>query len=103
MRKLVSVVVLIAATAVGCGTATTPPVPSSVGQVQQAPRPHYEEDDPQWNCQLDGDHKCGHVPACWTEHKRDLPDERLCGFADGAAPDSDGFVFGDFMHDTNIR
>lgn len=69
-------------------------------------RPHYEEDDPQWNCQLDGDHDCGHVPACWTEHKPADPapsDERLCGFADKAAPGSDGWVFGDFMHNTAIR
>jgi hypothetical protein len=66
-------------------------------------RPHYEEDDPQWNCQLDGDRQCGHVPACWTEHKVLLPDERLCGFADGAAPLSDGWVFGDYYHDSRIR
>ena len=81
------------------------PTPSSVATVHTdaGVRPHYEEDSPQWNCQLDGDHKCGHVPACWTEHKSELPDERLCGLADHAAPVSDGWVFGDYMRDTTVR
>lgn len=76
--------------------------------VQSVDPPHHEEDDPQWNCQLDGDRKCNHVPACWTEHKTspdsdEYPDERLCGFADMAAPNSDGWVYGDYVHDTVVR
>lgn len=72
------------------------------------PRPHFEEDDAQWNCLLDGDHHCAHVPACWTEHKSgpsddEYPDERICGYADHAPAGSDGFVFGDFTHNPVIR
>jgi major membrane immunogen (membrane-anchored lipoprotein) len=91
--------------AVGCGSSTAP----STTMAAQVQRPHYEEDDPMWNCQLDGDRKCGHVLACWTEHKRgsslpaDARAERLCGYADGAGAGSDGWVFGDFMHDAVIR
>jgi hypothetical protein len=97
---------LTTATVVGCGghsVSTDHSHQAKPAAVSVQVRPHYEEDDPQWNCQLDGDHRCAHVPACWTEHKVSLPDERLCGYADGAAPLSDGWVFGDYVHDVSVR
>jgi hypothetical protein len=68
MRKLVSVVVLVAAAAVGCGTAaTTTPVSSSGNHVQRI-----EEDDPRWDCRTMGNHVCGDNATAPLPHQ-DVP------------------------------
>lgn len=68
MRKLVSVVVLVAAAAVGCGTAaaTTNPVPSQVHTQR------IEEDDPRWDCRTMGNHVCGDNATALLPHQ-DVP------------------------------
>ena len=108
---IITTTALTTAGLAGCGShsvGTDHDQAHAVTHVSTQVRPHYEEDSPQWNCQLDGDRQCGHVPACWTEHKLnpwvdEYPDERLCGMADTAALNSDGFVFGDYMRDADVR
>jgi hypothetical protein len=76
VKKIATALVLTLVALAGCGPVAGQPQPGETGmfepsatldtsQVHVEPR-RPAEDDPDWDCHLDGDHRCGGYEARWA-------------------------------------